>query len=125
LTKKIIFTQKAPQPVGPYSQAIVSGDFVFISGQIAIDPRTLKVVVGGIEAQTAQVLENISNILESADLTLADVVKTSIFLRDINDFQAFNRVYSKYFIDNPPARTTVQANLMNGFLIEIDAVAKC
>lgn len=124
MTKKIIFTEKAPKPVGPYSQAIVSGDFVFVSGQIAIDPETSKVVEGGIEAQTAQVLENIKNILESIDLSLNDIVKTSVFLRDISDFQAFNRVYSKYFEKNPPARTTVQANLMVGMLIEIDAIAK-
>jgi len=124
LTKKIIFTEKAPKPVGPYSQAIVSGDFVFVSGQIAIDPETSKVVEGGIETQTAQVLENIKNILESVDLSLNDVVKTSVFLRDISDFQAFNRVYSKYFEKDPPARTTVQANLMDGVFVEIDAIAK-
>jgi 2-iminobutanoate/2-iminopropanoate deaminase len=124
LTKKIIFTEKAPKPVGPYSQAIVSGNFVFISGQIAINPQTSKVIEGGIESQTAQVLENIRNILESVGLSLADVVKTSVFLREISDFQAFNRVYSKCFEKKPPARTTVQANLMNGFLIEIDAIAK-
>jgi 2-iminobutanoate/2-iminopropanoate deaminase len=124
LTKKIIFTKKAPKPVGPYSQAIVSGDFVFISGQIALDPKTSRVIEGGVESQTAQVLENIRNILESVGLSLADVVKTSVFLREISDFQAFNRVYSKCFEKNPPARTTVQANLMDGFLIEIDAIAK-
>jgi len=124
LAKKIIFTEMAPKPVGPYSQAVVSGDFVFVSGQIAIDPETSKVVEGGIEAQTAQVLENIKNILESVDLNLTDVVKTSIFLSNLSDFQAFNRVYSKYFEKDTPARTTVQANLMVGVLVEIDAIAK-
>ena len=124
MTKKIIFTKKAPKPVGPYSQAIVSGDFVFVSGQIAIDPETSKVVEGGIEAQTTQVLENIKNILENVDLSLAYVVKTSVFLSDISNFRAFNMVYSKYFENDPPARTTVQANLMVGVLIEIDAIAK-
>ena len=124
MTKGIIFTEKAPKPVGPYSQAIRSGDFVFVSGQIAIDPETSKVVEGGIEAQTAQALENIKNILESVDLSLNDVVKTSVFLSDISDFQAFNRVYRKYFEIDPPARTTVQSNLMDGVFVEIDAIAK-
>lgn len=122
--KKIIFTKKAPKPIGPYSQAIVSGNFIFVSGQIAIDPETSKIVKGDVEAQTTRILENIKNILDSVNLGLKDVVKTTIFLRDINDFQAFNRIYNKYFENNPPARTTVQANLMDGFLIEIDAIAK-
>ena len=124
MVKEIIFTEKAPKPAGPYSQAIRSGDFVFVSGQIAIDPETSKVVEGGIERQTARVLENIKNILESVDLSLNNVVKTSVFLKDISDFQAFNRVYSKYFEKDPPARTTVQSNLMAGVLIEIDAIAE-
>ena len=124
MAKKIVFTENAPKPVGPYSQAVISGDFVFVSGQIPIDPKTSKVVDGGIEAQTVQVLENIKNILESVDLSLNDVVKTSVFLSDLSDFQSFNRVYSKYFEKNPPARTTVQAGLMAGVLLEIDAIAK-
>jgi 2-iminobutanoate/2-iminopropanoate deaminase len=124
MSKKILFTEKAPKPVGPYSQAIVSDGFIFVSGQIAIDPETSKIVEGDIEVQTAQVLENIKNILESVSLSLKDVVKTTVFLRDINDFQVFNKVYSKYFQTVPPARTTVQANLIDGFLIEIDVIAK-
>lgn len=124
MAKRIVFTEKAPKPVGSYSQAVISGDFVFVSGQIAIDPETSKVIEGGIEAQTVQVLENIKNILESVDLSLNDVVKTSVFLSDLSDFQSFNRVYSKYFEKNPPARTTVQAGLMAGVLLEIDAIAK-
>ncbi len=124
LMKEIIFTEKAPKPVGPYSQAIRSGDFVFVSGQIAINPKASKIVAGGIEAQTTQVLENIKNILESVNLSLSDVVKTSVFLSDISNFQAFNSVYNKYFESNPPARTTVQCTLMDGFLVEIDAIAK-
>ena len=124
MTKRIVFTEKAPKPVGPYSQAVTSGDFVFISGQIPLDPKSSKVVESGIEAQTVQVLENLKNILESIDLTLDDVVKTSVFLSNLNDFQAFNRVYSNYFPENPPARTTVQAGLMAGVLLEIDAIAK-
>ena len=124
MTKRILFTEKAPKPVGPYSQAVISGDLVFISGQIPLDAESSKIVDGGIEAQTVQVLENIKNILESVDLTLDDVVKTSVFLSDLNDFQSFNRVYSRYFDKNPPARTTAQAGLMAGVLVEIDAIAK-
>jgi 2-iminobutanoate/2-iminopropanoate deaminase len=123
LTKKIVFTEKAPEPVGPYSQAVASGGFVFVSGQIPLDPKTSKIVEGGIEAQTVRVLENIKNILASVNLDLSNIVKTSVFLNDISDFQAFNRVYIKYFENVPPARTTVQANLMAGVLLEIDAIA--
>lgn len=119
-----MFTEKAPTPVGPYSQAVASGEFVFISGQIALDPKTLKIVEGGIEAQTIRIFENIKKILESIDLNLSDVVKTSVFLSDISDFNVFNRVYSKYFEKEPPARTTVQVNLMVGVLVEIDAIAQ-
>ncbi len=124
MAKRIVFTEKAPKPVGPYSQAVISGDFVFVSGQIPIDPKNSKVVDGGIEAQTVQVLENIKNILESINLTLNDAVKTSVFLSSFSDFQSFNQVYNKYFEDNPPARTTVQAGLMAGVLLEIDAITK-
>ena len=124
MSKKTIFTEKAPKPVGPYSQAVISGGFVFVSGQIPIDPETSKLVEGGIEAQTVQVLENLKNILESINLTLDDVVKTCVYLSDLSNFQSFNRVYSRYFEVNPPARTTAQAGLMAGVLVEIDAVAK-
>ena len=124
MSKRIVFTEKAPKPVGPYSQAVISGGFVFVSGQIPIDPETSKLVEGGIEAQTVHVLENLMNILESINLTLNDVVKTSVYLSDLSDFQSFNRVYSRYFEVNPPARTTAQAGLMAGVLVEIDAIAK-
>ena len=124
MAKRIVFTEKAPKPVGPYSQAVISGDFVFISGQIPLDPKSSNVVEGGIEAQTVQVLENLKNILESIGLTLDDVVKISVFLSNLNDFQAFNRVYSKYFDKNLPARTTVQAGLMAVVLLEVDTIAK-
>jgi 2-iminobutanoate/2-iminopropanoate deaminase len=124
LTKQTVFTEKAPKPVGPYSQAVISGDFVFISGQIPLDPQSSKIVEGGIEAQTIQVMENLKNILESIDLTLDDVVKISVFLNDLNDFQSFNTVYGRYFEKNPPARSTVQVGLMAGVLLEIDAIAK-
>ena len=124
MTKKVVFTKNAPEPIGPYSQAVLSGEFVFVSGQIPLDPKTSKIVEGGIKEQTVQVLENIKHVLESVDLTLDDVVKTSVFLADLGDFQAFNKVYAKYFVQNPPARTTVQAGLIAGVLVEIDAVAK-
>ena len=124
MPKKIVFTEKAPKPVGPYSQAVICGDFVFVSGQIPINPKTSTIVTGGIETQTVQVMENLKSILESVSLTLDDVVKTSVFLSDLNDFQSFNSVYGKYFGVNPPARSTVQAGLMSGVLLEIDAIAK-
>ncbi len=122
--KKIVFTKNAPLPVGPYSQAIVSGNFVFVSGQIPIDPKTAKIVKGGIKVQTIQVLENIKSILESVKLTMSDVVKTSVFLNDFADFKSFNAVYSRYFEQNPPARNTVQVGLMPKVLVEIDVIAK-
>jgi 2-iminobutanoate/2-iminopropanoate deaminase len=124
LSKKIVFTEKAPKPVGPYSQAVVCGDFVFVSGQIPINPKTSTIVKGGIEAQTVQVMENLKSILESVSLSLAYIVKTSVFLSDLNDFHSFNNIYGKYFGVNPPARSTVQAGLMAGVLLEIDAIAK-
>ena len=124
MSKKTILTEKAPKPVGPYSQAVISGGFVFVSGQIPIASASSKLVEGGIEAQTVQVLENLKNILESINLTLDDVVKTSVYLSHLNNFQSFNMVYSRYFEVNPPARTTAQAGLMAGVLVEIDAVAK-
>jgi 2-iminobutanoate/2-iminopropanoate deaminase len=124
LNKRIVYTEKAPKPVGPYSQAIISGDFVFVSGQIPLNPQSQKIVEGGIEAQTVQVMENLKNILESIDLTLDDVVKTSVFLSDLNDFKVFNMVYGRYFEKVPPARSTVKVGLMAGVLLEIDAIAK-
>ena len=124
MAKKVVFTRNAPEPVGPYSQAILSGGFVFVSGQIPLDPKTSKLVEGTIESQTVQVLENIKHVLQSVDLTLDDVVKTSVFLADLKDFQRFNKVYGRYFMQNPPARSTVQAGLMTGVLVEIDAIAK-
>jgi 2-iminobutanoate/2-iminopropanoate deaminase len=118
LSKRIVFTEKAPEPLGPYSQAIISGGFVFVSGQILLEPEISKLVEGGIETLTVQVLENLKNILASINLTLADVVKTSVYLSDLSDFQSFNRVYSRYFEVNPLARTTAQVGLMAGVLVE-------
>ncbi len=124
LSKRIVFTSKAPKPVGSYSQAVICDDLVFISGQISINPQTQKIVQGGIETQTVQVLENLKQILESINLTLDDVVKTTVLLNDLGDFKLFNQVYSKYFKTNPPARTSSQAVLIAGALVEIDAIAK-
>ena len=124
MSKKVVFTGDAPKPVGPYSQAVVCGGFVFVSGQIPIDPETSKIVEGDVEVQAVRVLENIKNILVSVGLTLDDVVKTSVFLSDLGDFQVFNSVYGRFFGEDAPARTTVQAGLMSGVLVEVDAIAK-
>ena len=124
MAKKIVFTEKASKPIGPYSQAVIIGNLVFISGQIPIDQKTSKVIRGGIEEQTIQVLENLKTILESIELKLINVVKVSIFLSDLNLFQSFNNVYSKYFEASTPARTTVQVGLLDGVLIELDAIAE-
>jgi 2-iminobutanoate/2-iminopropanoate deaminase len=121
---KIVFTENAPHPVGPYSQAVVSDNFVFVSGQIPINPKTAQLVKGGIELQTIQVLENIKSILKSVQLSMSEVIKTSVFLSDFGDFGLFNAVYSKYFERNPPARTTIQSGLMPDVLVEIDVIAK-
>lgn len=122
--KKIVLTENAPHPVGPYSQAVVSDNFVFVSGQIPLDPKSTQLVKGGIELQTIQVLENIKSILKSVQLSMSDVIKTSVFLSDFANFKEFNAVYSRYFKHNPPARTTVQSGLMPDVLVEIDAIAK-
>ena len=117
-------TKNAPQPIGPYAQAVKAGDFLFISGQGAIDPNTKTVVTGDIEAQTKQTLENIKEILFAAGLSLERVVKVTIFLQRMEDFARMNSVYGTYFSINPPARTTVQAHLpILSALVEIDAIA--
>jgi 2-iminobutanoate/2-iminopropanoate deaminase len=119
LSKRIVFPPKAPKPVGSYSQAVICDDLIFISGQIPINPQTQKIIQGGIETQTV-----LKHILESINLTLDNVVKTTVLLTDLGDFKLFNQVYSKYFLKNPPARTCSQAVLMSGALLEIDAIAK-
>lgn len=124
MNNQVIRTDKAPLPVGPYSQAVKAGDFLFISGQVPIDPNTRKVVMGDIAIQTKQTLENIKAILSAAGLSLKDVVKVTFFLKDIKDFRKMNETYGAYFKEDPPARTTVQAQLATEkMLIEIDAVA--
>ncbi|MCX8203062.1 MAG: Rid family detoxifying hydrolase [Nitrososphaeria archaeon] len=122
--RRVIFTESAPRPVGPYSQAVRAGDLVFVAGQVPIDPRTGKVVEGGIREQTRQVLENVKAILGAAGCRLEDVVKVNVYIRRREDFQAMNEVYSQYFGKDPPARTTVVCELVREeFLVEIDAVA--
>ena len=122
--KKIISTEKAPKAIGPYSQAILLENLVFTAGQVGLDPATMELVEGGIEAQTRQVLTNLQHVLESADSGLNFVVKTTVFLQDLRDFATMNSVYAEFFSDNPPARSTVQvAALPKGALVEIECVA--
>ena len=124
MDKQIIRTQDAPQPIGPYSQATMVDGFLFVSGQGAIDPTSGQVVGSEIEAQTRQTLTNVRNIVEASGLSLFDIVKVSIFLRDMNDFKKMNEVYKSFFTQNPPSRTTVETNLpLPNMLIEIDAIA--
>ena len=121
--KKKIATQNAPQAIGPYSQAIQCGDFLFVSGQIAIDPQTADIIEGDIEAQTEQVLKNIAAIVEAAGLSLQDVVKCTCFLNDMNDFVRFNSVYESYFGESLPARETVEVSrLPKDVLVEVSAI---
>jgi len=123
--KKIISTNKAPQAIGPYSQAIkVVGGLLFVSGQIPLVPATGEIVAGGINEQTKQVLENLKAILEAAEYSLSDVVKTTVYITDINNFVAVNTVYAKYFVADCPARVCVEVSkLPKDALIEIDVVA--
>ena len=122
--REIIRTEDAPQAIGPYSQAIRAGGFVFASGQIPLDPKTGEFVAGGISEQTEQVLRNLSAVLEAAGTSLARVVKTTVFLADMSDFAAMNEVYGRYFKGDAPARSTVEAaGLPRGARVEIEASA--
>lgn len=122
--RQIVQTGEAPQAIGPYSQAVVAGGFVFASGQIPLDPRTGEFVAGGIAEQTEQVLRNLTKVLEAAGAGLDRVVKTTVYLADMNDFAAMNEVYGRYFPENPPARSTVEAaRLPRDARVEIDVVA--
>lgn len=124
MTRAVVATDEAPAAVGPYSQAIWAGDFVFTAGQLGLDPATGKLVEGGIEAQTRQALTNLSAVLAAAGASLAQVVKTTVFLQDIGDFKAMNGVYAQFFAADPPARSAVQAAALPlGGLVEIEAVA--
>lgn len=124
MVKETIITKKAPAAIGPYSQAIKAGELIFVSGQIPIDPLTGKLVVGSIESQTRQCLENIKAILEAAGSSLDRVVKATVFIKDMDDFQAINEIYSQYFINDFPARVCVQvAELSLGAKVEIEVIA--
>lgn len=122
--KEIISTEKAPGAIGPYSQAIKAGGMVFCSGQIPLDPATGKFVSDDVAEQTHQVFKNLSAVLEAAGAGLNSVVKTTVFLADMNDFAAMNAVYGEYFVDNKPARATVQAaRLPRDAKVEIECIA--
>ena len=122
--KKHITSADAPKPIGPYSQAVVAGGLMFVSGQIAIDPATDKIVEGDVSAQTEQVLKNLMAILKEAKMGAENVVKTTVFLADMADFAKMNEVYAKYLGKQPPARSTVAAaGLPRGVKVEIDLVA--
>lgn len=124
MTKEVIFTNKAPKAIGPYSQAIKVGNFIFISGQIPIDPNTGEIVEGDIKEQTKRVLENIKGILESISCSLNNIVKTTVFLKNLDDFSSMNEIYGIYFPENPPARSTVEVSrLPKGVNVEIEAIA--
>lgn len=122
--KKVITTEKAALPVGPYSQAIQAGGFIFVAGEKGLDPKTGKIVVGGIVAETRQTLDNVSAILEANNSTLDDAVRSVVYLTNIEDFSEMNRVYGEYFKVNPPPRTCVQVEaLPAGAHIEIEITA--
>jgi 2-iminobutanoate/2-iminopropanoate deaminase len=122
--EEIIATEAAPKAIGPYSQAVRRNGFVFLSGQIPLDPKTGELVTGSIQSQTERVLENLKAVLAAAGLNLDDVVKTTVFLKDLADFSQMNEVYGKYFGSKPPARSTVEvARLPRDVRVEIDAIA--
>lgn len=122
--KKIVATKEAPQAIGPYSQAIKAGGFVFVSGQIPLVPATGEMVQGGIEVQTEQVLKNLAAILKAAGSSLDAVVKTTVYITNIADFAKVNEVYAEFFVKDCPARVCVEvSNLPKGALIEIDVIA--
>ena len=123
--RKIVSTDHAPAAIGPYSQAIDLGDFVFISGQVPINPPTGKIEVTDITSQTRQVMENLKAILGAAGLTLENVVKATVFLQSMDDFKAMNAVYGDYFPKDPPARAAIEvAGLPLGAQVEIEAIAR-
>src|SRR5271167_1742954 len=122
--KDIVLTARGPKPIGPYSQAVKSNGFLFVSGQIALDPQSGEFVGSDIRQQTERVLENLKSILEAAGISFHHVVKTTVFLKDINDFAGMNEIYARYFTAAPPARSTVQAaRLPKDALVEIDVIA--
>ncbi len=124
MQKKVVQTNKAPKAIGPYSQAIRTEEMIYTAGQTGLEPATGELIAGGVEEQTRQVLNNIRNVLEAAGSSLEHVVKTTVFLKDMNDFAKMNSIYAEYFGENPPARSTIAvAALPKGGLVEIEAVA--
>ncbi|HEY9059025.1 MAG TPA: RidA family protein [Pseudobacteroides sp.] len=124
MKKEVLTTKKAPEAIGPYSQAIKVGDFIYTSGQIPIEPVTGQIVPGGIEAQTKQVLENINAILTNAGSSFQNVIKSTVFVKNMNDFTAINNIYGQYFKEPYPARSLVEvARLPKDVLIEIEVIA--
>ncbi len=122
--REVIATNDGPKTIGPYSQAIRANGFVFVSGQVAIDPATQQVIDGNVAVQTERVLKNLAGILQAAGSRLANVVRTTVFLKNMGDFAVMNEVYGKYFTSEPPARSTVEvARLPKDVLVEIDVIA--
>lgn len=124
MSKRVIHTEKAPKAIGPYSQAIHIGNLVYTAGQVALDPATMELVPGGVEEQTRQVLANLTNVLDAAGTSMSNVVKTTVFLKTMDDFAKMNAIYAEVFGENPPARTTVAVSgLPKNALVEIECVA--
>lgn len=124
MERKIISIDKAPKAIGPYSQGVCTNQLIFTAGQIGLDPVSGLIVEGGVEAETRRALTNIKNILEAAGSEMSNVLKTTVFLRDINDFNTMNEIYKSFFINEPPARSAVQvAALPKGAAVEIEAIA--
>jgi 2-iminobutanoate/2-iminopropanoate deaminase len=122
--KNVVATNRGPKPIGPYSQAIKANGFIYVSGQVALDPQNGEIVGADVRQQTERVFENIIGILEAAGANLHHVVKTTVFLKDMNDFPAMNEVYARYFTAAPPARSTVQVSrLPKDTLVEIEVIA--
>ena len=122
--KDVVITDRGPKPIGPYSQAIKAGGVIYLSGQVALDPKSGEMTAGDIRQQTERVFENIKGILEAAGSNLHHVVKATVFLKDMNDFPAMNEVYARYFTSAPPARSTVQVSrLPKDALVEIEVIA--
>ncbi|MBS1852196.1 MAG: RidA family protein [Acidobacteria bacterium] len=122
--REVVSTKDAPQAIGPYSQAIKANGFVFLSGQVALDPATQQVISGDVAAQTERVLQNLSGVLKAAGSGLEKVVRTTVFLKNMGDFTAMNEVYGRHFTSAPPARSTVEvARLPKDVLVEIDVIA--
>ena len=123
MKKEVIVPKGGARPLAPYSPGIRAGNFVYTSGQIGLNPETGKLVSGGVKAETGQALENLSKILDAAGSSLAQVVKVTVYLKDIDDYGLVNEVYASYFVDNPPARAIIQGALPAGAYVEFDAVA--